>query len=164
MAKVKAIALGLILVAASGCDTSGRISRLERQNEDFKAEMEKNSAAVDYDLQAKCSKDARAWFNENWSSDKNTMLLDFNNHYNKALNKCFILVEYHYSTGVSASWMNSMTLWDVYENLKYGNLSENHSIDFKSEPRDEVITCEVADKKCTTSDQFVGLTWPYLNN
>ena len=60
--------------------------------------------------------------------------------------------------------MNNITLWDVYENLKYGNLSENHSIDLKSEPRDEVITCEVADKKCTTPDQFLELTRPYLNN
>jgi hypothetical protein len=34
----------------------------------------------------------------NWagSRDKNTILLDFRNHYNKKENKCFGFVEWHY--------------------------------------------------------------------
>jgi hypothetical protein len=109
--------LGVVLSVAPGCDTGERIARLEKQNEELKAEIKKNQAAADFDLQAKCAKDARAWFNETWSRDKNTILLDYTNHYHRASNKCYILVEYHYSWGdKSGSWVNDMILYDVYEN------------------------------------------------
>src|SRR5947207_14641231 len=117
------IALGVVLSVALGCDTE-RISRLEKQNEELKAEIKKSQAAADFDLQAKCAKDARAWFNETWSRDKNTILLDYTNHYHKAANKCYILVEYHYSWGdKSGSWVNDIMLYDVYENSKEENFS-----------------------------------------
>lgn len=92
--------LVLILFAAMGCDNSERISRLEKQNQDLRAEVSRSRATADYDLQAKCSKDAREWFNVNWAGgrDKDTILLNFTNHYDKNLNKCFILVEYHYNS------------------------------------------------------------------
>src|SRR5712671_5178525 len=108
-----------ILLVATSCETSERISRLEKQNQELQTEVTKSQATADYDLQAKCSKDARAWFNENWGvRDKDTILLDFTNHYNKNQNKCYILIEFHYSTDQQGSWTNSMSLWDVYENSK----------------------------------------------
>src|ERR1700682_3437330 len=85
-----------VLLATTGCDNSDRIARLEKQNQELLAEVKKGQASADYDLQAKCSRDARAWFNETWSRDRDTILLDFSNHYNKKENKCFIFVEYHY--------------------------------------------------------------------
>ena len=54
---------------ASGCDTE-RLNKLEKENADLKSKLDRQSAVVNYDLQAKCSKDARAWFNENWSGVK----------------------------------------------------------------------------------------------
>jgi hypothetical protein len=67
----------------------------------------------DHDLQAKCSKDAKTFFTEGWTRDKDPVLLDYSNHYNKAQNKCFIYVEYHFHTGTDASWTNDIFLWDV---------------------------------------------------
>jgi hypothetical protein len=95
--------LVLVLSAALGCDHGERIGRLEKQNEELKAELKKNQAAADLDLQAKCSKDARAWLKENYSGGGNTILFDFTNHYNKALNKCFSLEERHYR--VDKKWL-----------------------------------------------------------
>ena len=59
-----------------------------------------------------------------------------------------------------------MSLWDVYENIKYGNYDESHMIYFKPTPstNDRVIDCEVYGTKCKSIDEFNGLTRPYLTN
>jgi hypothetical protein len=159
--------IGIALGTMCGCDHEERISRLEKENKDLRAEVDKTRDTVaDYDLQAKCSKDARTWFNESWTRDKDTLLLDFSNHYNREKNKCFILVEYHYNAGVSGSWMNDITLWDVYENAKYGTFSDHHYVSFSKDggPAEQLIGCEVQSKKCSTADEFYNLIQPYLNN
>jgi len=156
-----------LLLIATGCDTSERVSRLEKQNKELQEEVRRETATADYDLQAKCSKDAKAFFREGWGSGgKDVLLLDYRNHYDKKLNKCFILVEYHYKFGEGLSWMNDMSLWDVYENSKYGDFSENHTIVAKPDFRsgDEVITCEVTGTQCKTVQEFNNLISPYLNN
>jgi hypothetical protein len=166
MARLAATCVGLIVLAIAGCDTGERITRLEKENAELKAQLDRGHLALDDDLQAKCSKDARAWFNENWSRDKDTVLLDFTNHYNKTSNTCFIRVEFHYSEVPAPSWTNDITLWNVYENSKYGNFTEQHVIDFKSPhgPEDKVISCEVYGANCAGIDQFNSLTQPYMNN
>jgi hypothetical protein len=157
---------GAVLLMAIGCGQDEKIANLEKQNQALRAEMDKSHTAADYDLQAKCSKDARAWFNENWSRDKDTILLDFTNHYNESMNKCFILVEYHYSYGRESSWANDMSLWDVYENAKYANISDHHITYYTPTIKTEenVVECQVSDKKCTSLGEFNNLTGPYLSN
>jgi hypothetical protein len=167
----KWLGIGLMLCCAliAGCDAD-RIAKLEKENADLKTKVEKQNAATAYDLQAKCGKDSRTWFNLNWSRDKTTALLDFTNHYSAKLNKCFILVEYHDNSGLAYhggySWTNYMSLWDVYENMKYADFSENHYTYLKPKPSagDEVITCEVAQQKCKTLDEFRNLTSQYLSD
>jgi hypothetical protein len=154
----------LLFIAPVGCQDE-RINQLEKQNADLKAQMEKSHVALDYDLQVKCSKDARTWFNENWRSDKDTLLLDFSNRYDKATNQCFILVEHHFrSSDRDSSWTNNMSLWNVYENSQYGDFREAYIIDFKNPPKNELFTCTMLDTKCTSLDQFNSLVQPYMNN
>lgn len=164
------IALGLLIgfVLLVGCDAD-RLAKLEKENSDLKARVEKENTALDYDLQSKCAKDSRAWFNQNWNSssrDKDTMLLDFTNHYNKKSNTCFILVEYHFGSGDGSAWYNNMTLWNVYENQKYADFTEFHQIFAKGGilPTDSVSTCSVSGDKCTSIDQFNNLARPYMND
>ena len=163
------VLLGFFVIALSGCDM-GRVDRLERENAALKAKVDKADVARDFDLQAKCSKDARAWFNGNWSRDKDTILLDFSNHYNAKQNKCFILVEFHYTSHFAGpggnSWTNDMSLTDVYENAKYAYFAENDITNFKPEinTRQEVISCDVAGAKCKTGDEFNNLIRPYMND
>lgn len=152
-----------------GCGKDEKIALLKKRNQDLQAEIKKNDAAVEYDLQAKCSRDAKAWFNDNWSRDKDTLLLDYTKHYNKSQNKCFVLVEYHYSfasLGQSSSWVNDMGLWDVYENSKYGDISVTHYDYLKPDNKSEEKAghCNVLDKKCSSIQEFNGLIQPYLND
>ena len=58
-----------------------------------------------------------------------------------------------------------MSLWDVYENVKYGEFSQNHMIFLKANlHNDKVIGCELRANTCTTIEQFNNLIRPYLNN
>lgn len=155
----------LAVALAAGCDYESRLKTLEKENQELKEQVKRQNASADLDAQAKCSKDGKAWFDFNWGSPSGEMLLTYTNHYSKSENKCFILVEYHHSVDKkSGSWNNDITLWNVYENSKYGTFSENHMMYFKPEVRsvDSVWTCEVLDKKCKTIDEFNGLIQPYL--
>jgi hypothetical protein len=166
-----AIALLTSCVLLAGCDAD-RLAKLEKENADLKAKIEKQNNMVNLDLQAKCSKDARVWFNQNWSRDKDTVLLDFTNHYNAKHNKCLILVEYHFNStsalGIREgnSWTNDMTLTDVYENAKYADFAINNITLWKPtiSTHEEVITCEVEGDKCKTEDEFKSLLRPYMND
>lgn len=160
------IVAGSFLLLCAACDHGERIGRLEKQTQELKEEVKKAQASTEYDLQAKCSHDARAWFKENWQRDKNTVLLDYTNHYNKAQNKCFELVEYHYNLADGPSWVGDIILWDVYENTKYGDVSVMHMISFKSaaSTTESVSNCEVFGAKCSGVDEFNRLIQPYMNN
>jgi hypothetical protein len=159
------LALTLCGIFFSGCDTD-KIARLERENKELHELVEKQQATADLDLQAKCARDSKNWFNENWQRDKTTTLLDYTNHYNKSRSKCFILVEYHYSLE-AGNWVNDLSLWDVYENSKHAQFTEQHvfsPVISGVKPYDKVLSCAGPDKECKTQDEFNGLISSYLNN
>jgi quinol monooxygenase YgiN len=158
-------ALSIILFAVA-CDTPDRVTRLEKQVQELQAKVSKDQAAMDYDLQEKCAKDAKAWFNENWErGEKGTTLLNETHHFNKAQNKCFIVVEYHYDQLPAPSWVNHISLWDVIENTQYATFAQNHFIDYKNSfNRDNVITCEFNGTKCKTLEEFSNLISTYTSN
>jgi hypothetical protein len=164
----KALWIAVLCLMASGCDVE-RMNRLEKENGELKAEvqkLEKKTASTDLGTQEKCSKGAKEWFNENFISDKKTLLLTFTNHYNAQDNHCYILVEKHYSVDANGSWTNLMLLYDVYENSKYGVFGGNTTVFFKPEYHtgEEVSTCELLNQKCKTIDEFSNLVRPYLSN
>ena len=169
MEKRMAIGLLTFCILVAGCDAD-RIAKLEKENADLKAKVEKQSLVVDYDLQAKCAKAARTWFRENWPADKDTILLNFTDHYSAKFNKCFILVEYHYNSRLAApggeSWTNDMNLYDVYENSKYAQFDENHYTYWKPKysTGDEVISCTVSGKQCKTGEEFNNLVSQYMTD
>lgn len=158
----------LCCLAISACDTD-RVDKLEKENAELKAKIEQQSAAANFELQAKCSKDAKSWFGQNWSPEKTTILLNYTNHYNTKQNKCFILVEHHNGANlppaIGFSWANIMVLYDVYENAEYAHFSENHYTYYKPRIRngDEVVECDVGDQKCKTGDEFNNLVRPYMS-
>lgn len=155
--------------ALLGCDTD-KAARLEKQNQELQAQIQRQQAASDLDSQAKCSRDAKTFFMEGWQRDKDTLLLSHSNHYNKKENKCFVLVELHYNSHFAGpsgdSWTNDMALYDVYENIKYGYFAENHYTYYKPKisTHDEMLSCEVAGKSCKSIQEFNSLAGPYLNN
>jgi hypothetical protein len=156
-----------MILFLAGCDTPDRVTHLEKQVQELQTKVSENQTVIDYNLQAKCAKDANTWFDEGWGrGGKGTILLDHTNHYNKALNKCFTLVEYHHETDPAPSWTNMVSLWDVYENSKYADFTENHFTYFRPTltTSNEVFTCECNNKKCKSFDEFNGLVRPYMSN
>jgi len=162
-----ALVLMICVGMLAGCDVD-RMTRLEKENGDLKAKVARQDTAMNYDLQAKCSKDARAWFNQNWSRNKNTILLDFTNHYSKSQNSCFIEVEHHWNEATfikgNSSWTNHITLWNAYENSQYAEFSESHYLNFKDPPIENVLACSVYGQKCTSIDQFNNLASHYMSD
>src|SRR5205809_624249 len=89
----KYLPVAVASIVLVGCDMQDRLSRLEKQNQELQAEIKKrDGATADLESQAKCSRDAKVWFRENWPSDRTTLLLDYTNHYNKTRNQCFTFV------------------------------------------------------------------------
>ena len=124
-------------------------------------------SSVDYDLQAKCSRDGEAWFQRNFPTDRDTLLMSPHYHYNREQNKCFLTVENHYKMFHNDSeWTNSITVWDIYENSEYANFAENHYINAKVDPSDraELISCTVRGEKCASIDSFDGLINHFMQN
>lgn len=156
------------MLVADSCDTSERLSRLEKQNQELQESLKKTETASDYDLKSRCSREAKTWFNENWSADKNTLLLTFNDHYNKPQNKCFILVENHRKNLYSAddSWVNTVAIYDVQENNKFAEITVYHNAVSKPQFHiEEIVTeCTVTAKDCKTFDEFYALSRGYMND
>src|SRR5436305_14172183 len=121
----------VLLLLFAGCDND-RFARLEKQNADLERQIGTLQKSTQLELQAKCAKDAKGWFNENWAhgADRGTILLTYTNHYSVAKNKCFITVEYHFNSigGGGFRWVNSVSVYDVYENQKYGEINEKHDL------------------------------------
>jgi hypothetical protein len=159
------VCLCVISGALFGCDTD-KVARLERQNQELQALIQRQQVAANLELQSKCARDSKAWFRENWQRDKTTTLLDFTNHYNKEMNKCFIMVEYHYSLGNdNVTWMNDMSMWDIYENEKYAQFSESHTFLRNYEPYNHVLTCDPPSReKCKSVQEFNAAMNSYMNN
>lgn len=167
MFMVRAVSPMLLLLVMSGCD-SGRLAQLEKQNGEMKSQLDKRNVALDYDLQAKCSKDADLWFRKGFSEDKDTVLLTFENHYNRTINKCFIIVENHFNLGRQtlsiSTWENDRSLWDVYENYRYGKFLEEHTYGLNIPASDHVLTCETSgNQKCESMDQWNSLTSSFMS-
>ncbi|MFY9560859.1 MAG: hypothetical protein WAQ52_11545 [Terriglobales bacterium] len=155
------------VISGTGCDHEDRLAKLEKQNQELQAEIKKrDNAAGDLQSQARCSKDAKTWFKENWPSGGNTLMVDYSNHYNKARNQCFAFVEYHFAVGTEGSWLNSITLWNLYENEKVGEFIERHTI-YKGDvlpPEQHMVTCTVYGTTCKGIDEFNRLSGTYMRD
>lgn len=100
----KYLALGLlssILLTSCSVDWNDekekRIGELEKQVAEIKNIREKEKAANNLDLQDKCSKESKEYFNEYLKDfDISSIYASYSNHYNSSLNKCFIQIKYNH--------------------------------------------------------------------
>ncbi|HKW19508.1 MAG TPA: hypothetical protein VJO35_18505 [Terriglobales bacterium] len=146
----------LLLLLGCACDSADHVSNLEKQTQSDRDRV------ADYNLSEKCSKDAKEWFNSNWGREANTILLTYTNHYNKKMNKCFVVVEDHYSMGHS-DWTNHTALWDIYDNVERGVVSISH-IMWVDKPVEQTMHCEIDGQKCSSLDGFSELSRSYMND
>src|SRR6516225_4166184 len=88
-----------LLSLLPACDDHARLNKLEKENTELRAKVEKQSASENFDLQQKCSQAAERFLMQGWRRDKDTILLHYTNHYNQKQNICVIYVEEHTRTG-----------------------------------------------------------------
>ena len=102
-----------------------------------------NNKKDDYELQDKCKKSSEELFNREW---KNIEHSSYQNHYNKKLNKCFIVVK-HFDA-------NEVYLYDVNENNIYGGFQKYENS----------TKCYVLEKKCNSEEEWDKLVKPYMED
>jgi hypothetical protein len=104
-----------------------------------------NLTKEQYELQDKCEKQCEIWsksYQQKYPGDKFT----YKDHYNKRLNKCFILVKY------SKSQLKSLR--NINENKIYGS--------FFSKQDSKTVICNVLEKKCNSEAEWDSLVKPYI--
>jgi len=154
----RSLLVGIIAVTLVGCD-SARIDKLEKQNQEILAQLHQQKAGQTYDLEAKCAEEAKRYFNENWRADQMTAGLLYSNHYNRSLNKCFILVRDQTFINPKEEWHRDVTLSDVHERTDYARFVESHSGTSTS-----LTNCEIAGTSCTSEQDFENRVKPYMTN
>lgn len=116
------------------------------------------SIKEEYELQERCSKRAEELFRKEYGNE--TMSNYYTNHYNRKLNKCFILVtetsihedkETREKLGVSSTYK---TLLDINENKEYGG--------FFKFSKGGLMQCEVLGKHCNSESEWDAFVKPYM--
>lgn len=104
-----------------------------------------NERKVDYQLQKQCGEDSERFFKKQYKEFGNSFNGFYQNHYNKKLNKCFIIVNHNDSPPFK-------TLFDVNESKIYGMISSGGD------------SCFVLDKKCQnkSEQEWDSLVKPYM--
>jgi hypothetical protein len=118
-------------------------------------------------LQEKCAEGAKKFFLESgnklgvWSDEKNIYISGFECHYNKKLDKCFILTQNTTSSKNNKEddpvWF-FINLFDVFEGKEYGTFWREQHKNFNWPVRQ----CEVSGKKCSNEQEFRNLIRPYM--
>ena len=115
-------------------DKSQKQKEVKQQQQTKGKQVKQQQQVTDLDLQAKCGKDANAWFHANWQRDKDTASLDYSNHYNKAVNKCFILVQFNSWLGVKNTFLaKDVIAYDVFENVEKAHINEVQNVNGKDD-------------------------------
>lgn len=153
----KLFTLSLCMIFLVACQQNEKAPKSASENLSHAA-----SPKEEYDLQERCGKRAEEYFKREYGNgisntkDGQSMTV-YTNHYNKKLNKCFILLTTTNVTykdkKVSSSTFRS--LYDINENKEYG-------IFFKRDNDNFVFECKVSDKVCNSEDEWEALIKPYM--
>jgi len=126
-------------------------------------------------LEAKCAKGARENFERKYCGDQSqidpsgcfvvdtfgTYYWSYESHYNKKLDKCFLLAHGH--TGFKGQRMiNDYSLIDVSEGNVYAIYFARTGYDENLFLYPDIAECSVGDKQCKSLVEFENLTRPYM--
>lgn len=149
------MAVGVLLLGISSCYYF--VFALPKlQNQRLVAQV----SATNWDHERQCSAAAEHFFNESGWSDKNSGAW-YENHFNRRLNRCFILVRSNISEGQNL--VQSTALMDVNDGESIGQYGKN--IPFgKADYAVKPFTCDVLDKYCQTTEEFDAFVKPYMED
>jgi hypothetical protein len=113
------------------------------------------------ELQEKCAKRAKEYFDEKWSVAPAGMAVDYSCHFNNKLNKCFINIR---TLDNAPSYMaNISQLFDAYEGVQYAEFSKLVKMG-EGRKYDDIPPekCLVAGTSCKSNNEYQNLVRPYL--
>lgn len=157
--KTAAIVLLVVSVAILGrlAFLESRQLRQRRLNAQV-ASMPRNGSL---DLQAKCAAQSDELFKESWAVYENA---GFTDHYNRKLNRCFILVQY--TETLAGTLYTYKELVDAFEGTDYGHYSwhtEKDKYYWNVAPtKCTVVLPSGEEKMCHDSDEFKLLVKAYM--
>jgi len=113
------------------------------------------------DLQGMCARGAKSFFNDRYPKREYVPGIEdsfsYTNHYNRNLDKCFILVSEHHGSGSGEDTIinDSLLLYDVYEQKELATLSAGpHRLGDKNIP-EALFTSSGKLGKKTDFDKFI---------
>lgn len=112
------------------------------------------------DLRERCSRDARDYYERGWNSPIPNYTTGYTNHYNKKLDRCFLLVTAHLQR--IDKWTNrpftsdDKILVDVFENREIGSFSQD------SEHLPKPLYCGIGAVYCKSAEEWDALAKPYM--
>jgi hypothetical protein len=118
-----------------------------------------SSKEEDYKLQERCGKYCDEMFKREFgngltSDESSSMISSYQNHYNKKLNKCFILVKTtSYLKVKKRDVLLVKELVDINENKFYGSFSKSGEM---------IVFCNVSGKECKSEQEWDKLVKPYM--
>lgn len=119
------------------------------------------SIKEDYELQERCGKRCEEMFKKLYGNGYNTdkdgnWMYSYQNHYNRKLNKCFILVtSTHYPNDKKYGIFSLKEVFDINENKSYGTFSR-YSKNVTG------MECKVLEKICQSGEEWDLLVKPYM--
>ena len=118
-----------------------------------------SSKEEDYRLQEKCGKRCDEMFKKELgngitSDESSSMISSYQSHYNKKMNKCFILVkETSYLKDKKRDVILNKELIDINENKYYGSFSKYGGM---------TNNCIVSGEECKSEEEWDLLVKPYM--
>jgi hypothetical protein len=160
---MRTVILGVLLVAicalwASEHSKSAQIAKLENDLHAIKS----TSAAANLETQGKCARQAQVAFTEaGW---KRSASVDYTNHYNAELNKCFIEITNNEIEHGQPS--RSILLADAFEEKEYGSylwINSQGKKWWEVSPLECEVTLISGEKQhCASSEEFDKLVNTYM--
>ncbi len=118
------------------------------------------------ELQEQCMKRSKEYFNKEYGNgiingeNGERLISNYTNHYNKKLNKCYILIT---STEFTRNMENKIEsirikmLFELNENKGYGSL-------IQFENNNKPINCRILEKYCKSEKEWDLLVKPYMED
>jgi hypothetical protein len=148
----------IFFVPACSNEKDQKIVDLTKKVETLTKQKEQDLIREIYELQERCGKTCEEAFKKEYGKPERGWLCNYTNHYNKKLNKCFILVSATHYPGDkkdSLGITTDISLWDINEKKQYGQFFNARKTKFCFE-------CEVAGKHCTSEQEWEALVKPYM--
>jgi hypothetical protein len=116
-----------------------------------------------YDLQERCGRAAeRAFAKDNptgkfFDSGDTFAITNVTSHYNTRLSRCLVLYDTTFTSKKDHESHKNFVIFDPNENKEYA-----HYLDMYYDNTKIVMMCDVEDKNCLTSDQWLELAKSYM--